>query len=40
MQLIIKIRTQAENQSLNDSFLYEETLFSTDQTAVAFPDTN
>jgi len=34
---IIKIRTQAGNQSFNDSLLYEESLFSSDQTAVAFP---
>jgi len=40
LQLIIKIRIQAGNQSFNDSLLYEESLFSSDQTAVAFLDTN
>jgi hypothetical protein len=37
---IIKIRTQAGNQSFNDSLLCEESLFSSEQAAVAFPDTN
>jgi len=40
MQLIIKFRTQAGNQTFNDSLLCEESLFSPDQTAVVFPDTN